>query len=280
MVAAVIAGATIAIAPATPAHAQEKPGAAAASKTATAQRTFATPQERREGLGRRRARAAPRASAPSSGPASTSWLVQRRQRRGPDGMEEVPRRLRQEALIRPKATRKAVLSVGEGRLAVSGADGEATATVGVRRQRRAARRSSIDASGATSSTPCRRCSRSSTRSANTRRASRRQRLRRLRATFRSHPGKKDGLYWATKAGEPPSPLGPARRAGGARGLQRRQQGQAVSRLPRLPLPHLTAQGKDAPGGAYDYMVGGKLFGGFAVVAWPARYGIRASRPSS
>ena len=34
----------------------------------------------------------------------------------------------------------------------------------------------------------------------------------------------------------------------------------------------TAQGKDAPGGAYDYIVNGKLFGGFAVVAWPASYG--------
>jgi hypothetical protein len=35
---------------------------------------------------------------------------------------------------------------------------------------------------------------------------------------------------------------------------------------------LTSQGKDAPGGAYDYLVKGKLFGGFAVVAWPASYG--------
>jgi hypothetical protein len=34
---------------------------------------------------------------------------------------------------------------------------------------------------------------------------------------------------------------------------------------------LTAQGKDSPGGAYDYVVKGKLFGGFAVVAWPASY---------
>jgi hypothetical protein len=34
---------------------------------------------------------------------------------------------------------------------------------------------------------------------------------------------------------------------------------------------LTSQGKDAAGGAYDYVVGDKLLGGFAVVAWPARY---------
>ena len=31
------------------------------------------------------------------------------------------------------------------------------------------------------------------------------------------------------------------------------------------------QGKDAAGGAYDYLVGDKLIGGFAVVAWPASY---------
>ena len=35
---------------------------------------------------------------------------------------------------------------------------------------------------------------------------------------------------------------------------------------------LTAQGKDAPGGAYSYLVKGKLIGGFALVAYPAEYG--------
>ena len=35
---------------------------------------------------------------------------------------------------------------------------------------------------------------------------------------------------------------------------------------------LTAQGKDAPGGAYSYLVKGKMIGGFAVVAYPAEYG--------
>jgi hypothetical protein len=35
---------------------------------------------------------------------------------------------------------------------------------------------------------------------------------------------------------------------------------------------ITAQGKNAPGGAYEYMVGNRLMGGFAVVAWPSRYG--------
>ena len=33
-----------------------------------------------------------------------------------------------------------------------------------------------------------------------------------------------------------------------------------------------AQGKDAAGGAYSYLVKGKMIGGFAVVAYPAQYG--------
>jgi hypothetical protein len=36
---------------------------------------------------------------------------------------------------------------------------------------------------------------------------------------------------------------------------------------------LTRQGKNAPGGAYDYRVDGRLFGGFAVLAYPASYGL-------
>ena len=35
---------------------------------------------------------------------------------------------------------------------------------------------------------------------------------------------------------------------------------------------LTAEGKDSPNGPYDYLVDGRMFGGFAVVAYPAKYG--------
>jgi hypothetical protein len=34
---------------------------------------------------------------------------------------------------------------------------------------------------------------------------------------------------------------------------------------------LKKQGENAPGGAYDYVVDGKMIGGFALVAYPARY---------
>ena len=36
---------------------------------------------------------------------------------------------------------------------------------------------------------------------------------------------------------------------------------------------LKAQGPDAPGGAFDYVVKGKMIGGFALVAYPAEYAV-------
>ena len=91
-------------------------------------------------------------------------------------------------------------------------------------------------------------------------------------TFLSSPGKKNGLYWETKAGEPESPLGPLVGAASAQGYSKVKSAK--------PQPYhgyhyrmITAQGKDASGGAYDYRVNGRLFGGFAVVAYPASYGV-------
>jgi len=88
--------------------------------------------------------------------------------------------------------------------------------------------------------------------------------------FRSTPGKKDGLYWPDEAGKPSSPLGPLMAVAAKEGY-----GKAPT---EKPAPYhgyhyklLTSQGKDAPGGAYDYVVGNKLLGGFAVVAYPASY---------
>jgi hypothetical protein len=89
-------------------------------------------------------------------------------------------------------------------------------------------------------------------------------------TFRSSEGKRDGLYWVTKEGEPPSPLGVLFARGQAEGYK---FGQSE------PIPYrgyyyriLTAQGPDAPGGEYDYLVRGNMIGGFALVAYPSRWG--------
>ncbi|HEY2558698.1 MAG TPA: DUF2950 domain-containing protein [Caldimonas sp.] len=89
--------------------------------------------------------------------------------------------------------------------------------------------------------------------------------------FASSPGKKDGLYWPTKAGEPESPLGPLV-ASAVRGGYGGQSAGSPRAYHGYHYRMLIAQGKDAPGGAFDYRVNGKLFGGFAVVAWPASYG--------
>jgi hypothetical protein len=82
----------------------------------------------------------------------------------------------------------------------------------------------------------------------------------------SSPGRKDGLYWPTVAGQPPSPLGPAVDAA------RRKSGGGDVGYYGYRYKLLTAQGSNAPGGAYDYVVGGRLVGGFAIVAWPVRWG--------
>jgi hypothetical protein len=91
-------------------------------------------------------------------------------------------------------------------------------------------------------------------------------VREYATRFDSSPGKRDGLYWPTKAGEPPSPLGPAVAAARATG------GAGSDGYYGYRYRLLTAQGPNAPGGAYDYSVRGKKIGGFAAVAWPVRYG--------
>jgi hypothetical protein len=83
----------------------------------------------------------------------------------------------------------------------------------------------------------------------------------------STPGKQDGLY---TEGVTDSLVSKAfAEAAAAR----------VSTAGNKPDPYhgyyfrvLKAQGPDAAGGAFDYVVNGKMIGGFALVAWPAEYG--------
>jgi len=90
--------------------------------------------------------------------------------------------------------------------------------------------------------------------------------------FVSDSGKKDGLYWKAKEGDEQSPLGPLVAAAQEQGYTGKQSGNQ-------PVPYhgyyyriLKAQGKNALGGSYDYVIKGKMIGGFALVAYPARYG--------
>ena len=90
--------------------------------------------------------------------------------------------------------------------------------------------------------------------------------------FISDPGKRNGLYWEAKTGEPLSPLGPIVARAKSAGYQEKSSGGAPSPYHGYSYKILTAQGKNATGGAYSYVVKGKMIGGFAVVAYPAEYG--------
>ncbi|MDX2505200.1 MAG: DUF2950 domain-containing protein [Gammaproteobacteria bacterium] len=79
--------------------------------------------------------------------------------------------------------------------------------------------------------------------------------------FISTDGKKDGLYWPVEAGAPSSPLGML----------------FANKIPEQSYHGyyykiLQAQGPNAHGGAYSYLIGERMKSGFALIAWPAEYG--------
>jgi DUF2950 family protein len=92
--------------------------------------------------------------------------------------------------------------------------------------------------------------------------------------IRSTPGQQDGLYWSNDGAADESPVGPMF-----------AQAAFVELLPDgIPHPYsgyyfkvLLQQGPDAIGGAMDYRVDGKLLKGFALIAWPAEYGVSGKR---
>jgi hypothetical protein len=86
----------------------------------------------------------------------------------------------------------------------------------------------------------------------------------------STPGKHDGLYWHTdeNSGEEESPFGPLVAAS-----SEYLKGHAAGDPLRGYQFHiLTRQGKNAPGGAFNYVINGHMVAGFAMVAYPAQYG--------
>ena len=91
--------------------------------------------------------------------------------------------------------------------------------------------------------------------------------------FRSSAGKKDGLYWPAEAGKPPSPLGEVFAVAAREGYGKQPQDAKPQPYHGYHYKLLTSQGKNAPGGAYNYMVGDKMLGGFGIVAYPATYGV-------
>jgi len=88
----------------------------------------------------------------------------------------------------------------------------------------------------------------------------------------SSKGKKDGLYWEAKEGEAESPFGPLI----AKAVECKYTGSLDTDNPEpfhgYYFKILKAQGKHANGGAFDYIVNGRMIMGFALVAYPAKYG--------
>ncbi len=88
----------------------------------------------------------------------------------------------------------------------------------------------------------------------------------------SDTGERDGLYWPPEPGAPESPIGDFMARAAA-------DGYSLDGEDREPEPYLgyyfrvlQRQGPDAPGGAIDYMIGGHMLGGHALLAFPAAYG--------
>ncbi len=83
----------------------------------------------------------------------------------------------------------------------------------------------------------------------------------------SQPGKKDGLYWPAELGGE-SPLGDLVAKATAEGYS---VGEDRAPFHGYYFKVLTRQGASAAGGAYDYVAGDRMIGGFALVAYPAEY---------
>jgi Protein of unknown function (DUF2950) len=106
--------------------------------------------------------------------------------------------------------------------------------------------------------------------------------------FVSSPGQQDGLYWETAKGETPSPLGAlvaearaegyGTRTGAPRpSANRAKTAGTATQNPRRPYEGyyfkiLTRQGPHAPGGRYNYIINGDMIAGYALVAYPAKWG--------
>jgi hypothetical protein len=93
--------------------------------------------------------------------------------------------------------------------------------------------------------------------------------------LRSDPGKRNGLFWRAARGEAVSPLGELV----ARAWHEGYKKEKAAFKEAEPSPFhgyyfkiLTRQGKNAPGGSYNYIINGNMVGGFALVAFPSNWG--------
>jgi len=87
----------------------------------------------------------------------------------------------------------------------------------------------------------------------------------------STPGHRDGLYWPVAEGETESPLGPLVEAAQEAGYPGELVGGDQIPYEGYYFRILMAQGANSDGGAKNYIQSGRMTGGFALVAWPARF---------
>jgi len=90
--------------------------------------------------------------------------------------------------------------------------------------------------------------------------------------FFSDEGRRDGLYWEVSQDEQPSPVGPLLAVAASEGYDFTKSSDESRSYQGYYYKILEAQGPDAPGGAYSYVINGNMVAGFALVAWPALYG--------
>jgi hypothetical protein len=92
--------------------------------------------------------------------------------------------------------------------------------------------------------------------------------------LRSTPGQHDGLYWHAEPGEEISPLGPLLAQARGEGYTHESKIMTEKQEPYQGyfFKILTRQGRNAPGGKYNYIINGHMIAGFALVAWPAEWG--------
>jgi Protein of unknown function (DUF2950) len=83
----------------------------------------------------------------------------------------------------------------------------------------------------------------------------------------SSDGNADGLYWSPDLGEGDSPAGDAFENDAA--LDKAKAGAGYFGY-RYKI--VTSQGPNIAGGKFDYIINGNMIAGFALIAWPLRYG--------
>jgi len=94
--------------------------------------------------------------------------------------------------------------------------------------------------------------------------------------FKSAPNARNGLYFETKPGEDPSPFGALVAELEKEGYGKKKDDSGAAHAAHNPLHGyffkiLTRQGKNAPGGKYDYVINDHLVAGFALLAYPAEW---------